>query len=119
MAISLVAPKEGNRASAVEEQLKKSLSWHALNALKESDGQSLLPAMATLCISAGRKDKLRPGDILGALTGIGGLTGAQVGKISIFDHQAYVAVERLLARQTQQRLEAGKIKGRSLKIRVL
>ena len=50
---------------------------------------------------------------------IGGLTGAQVGKIAIFDHQAFVAVERLLARQTQQRLEAGKVKGRSLKVRVL
>ena len=119
VAISLVGPKEGHRATAIEEQLKKPLSWHSLNALKESDGQSLLPAMATLCISAGRKDKLRPGDILGALTGIGGLTGDQVGKISIFDHQAFVAVERLLARQTQQRLEGGKIKGRSLKIRVL
>jgi ATP-independent RNA helicase DbpA len=99
--------------------LKKPLSWHSLNALKESDGQPLLPVMATLCISAGRKDKLRPGDILGALTGVAGLTGAQVGKIAIFDYQSYVAVERLLARQTQQRLEEGKVKGRSLKVRVL
>ncbi len=84
VAISLVGPKEGHRATAIEEQLKKPLSWHSLNALKESDGQSLLPAMATLCIAAGRKDKLRPGDILGALTGIGGLSGDQVGKISHF-----------------------------------
>ena len=56
---------------------------------------------------------------IGEITRIGGLSGDQVGKISIFDHQAFVAVERLLARQTQQRLEGGKIKGRSLKIRVL
>ena len=119
MAISLVAPKEGARATAIEQQLGRPLPWHALNALKESDGQPLLPAMATLCISAGRKDKLRPGDILGALTGSAGLKGAQVGKISIFEHQAFVAVERLLARETQRRLEAGKIKGRSLKVRLL
>lgn len=119
IAISLVAPKEGQRANAIEEQLKRPLNWHAMNGLKVSDDRPLLPIMATLCISAGRKDKLRPGDILGALTGIGGLKGTQVGKISIFDHQAYVAVERLLARETQQRLEADKIKGRSLKVRVL
>ncbi len=119
MAISLVGPKETFRAQAIEELQGKPLNWHSLNGLKESDGQSLLPAMATLCIAAGRKDKLRPGDILGALTGIGGLTGKQVGKIAIFDHQAFVAVERLLARETQQNLEAGKIKGRSLKVRVL
>ena len=50
--------------------------------------------MSTLCIAAGRKDKVRPGDILGALTGEAGIPGAQVGKIAIFDFQAFVAVER-------------------------
>lgn len=119
LAISLVAPKEGARATAIEQQLGRALPWHALNGLKKPDNQPLLPAMATLCIAAGRKDKLRPGDILGALTGSAGLKGAQVGKISIFDHQAFVAVERLSAREAQKRLEAGKIKGRSLKVRLL
>ena len=75
--------------------------------------------MATLCIAGGRKDKVRPGDILGALTGEAGIPGTQVGKIAIFDYQAFVAVERGIARQALKRLSDGKIKGRSLKIRLL
>ena len=75
--------------------------------------------MATLCIAGGRKDKVRPGDILGALTGEAGIPGTQVGKIAIFVYQAFVAVERGIARQALKRLSDGKIKGRSLKIRLL
>ncbi len=82
-------------------------------------GEPLQPPMVTLCIGAGRKEKLRPGDILGALTGDAGIPGAQVGKIALFDFQAFVAVERGVARKALARLNAGKIKGRSLKVRVL
>ena len=82
-------------------------------------GGPLQPPMVTLCIGAGRKDKLRPGDILGALTGDAGIPGKQVGKIAIFDFQAFVAVERDVAKQALNRLNSGKIKGRSLKVRTL
>jgi ATP-independent RNA helicase DbpA len=75
--------------------------------------------MITLCIGGGRKDKVRPGDILGALTGDAGIPGSQVGKIAIFDFQAYVAVERGMAQQALKRLSEGKIKGRSLRVRTL
>jgi ATP-independent RNA helicase DbpA len=71
--------------------------------------------MVTLAIAGGRKDKLRPGDILGALTGDGGLAGTQIGKIDLFDQQAYVAVERGGAAAAQKAL--GKIKGRSFRVR--
>ena len=54
-----------------------------------------------------------------ALTGDAGIPGAQVGKIAIFDFQAYVAVERGIAKQALQRLNDGKIKGRSLRVRIL
>ena len=75
--------------------------------------------MTTLMIGAGRKDKVRPGDILGALTGDAGIPGTQVGKIAIFDFQAYVAVESVVAMQALERLNNGKIKGRSLRVRIL
>ena len=123
LALSLVAPAEASRARAIEElqgtPLRTSLNWCELDSLKAGSGEPLLPPMATLCIAAGRKDKLRPGDILGALTGEAGIPGKQVGKIAIFDFQAYVAVERSIARQALKRLNDGKIKGRSLKVRVL
>ena len=82
-------------------------------------GEALLPPMHCLCLAAGRKDKLRPGDILGALTGDAGIPGDKVGKIAIFDYQAYVAVDRSVARQALQRLQSGKIKGRAVKVRML
>ena len=67
--------------------------------------------METILISGGRKDKLRPGDILGALTGdAGNLQSADVGRIEIQDKLSYVAVSRRLARQTVKRLNSGRIK---------
>ncbi|CAD5203317.1 ATP-dependent 23S rRNA helicase DbpA [Pseudomonas sp. FEN] len=119
LAISLVAPSESLRARAIEEVQKSPLNWDQLDNLKSQGGAPLLPAMSTLCISGGRKDKVRPGDILGALTGDAGIPGTQVGKIAIFDFQAYVAVERGVAKQALQRLNDGKIKGRSLRVRIL
>ncbi|MFJ4351691.1 ATP-dependent RNA helicase DbpA [Pseudomonas sp. NPDC089428] len=118
VAVSLVAPAEGHRAQAIEDLQKSPLRWDQLDSLKNK-GEPLLPLMSTLCIAAGRKDKLRPGDILGALTGDAGIPGKQVGKIAIFDFQAFVAVERPLAKQAMQRLNSGKIKGRSLKVRIV
>ncbi|WP_432738123.1 ATP-dependent RNA helicase DbpA [Pseudomonas kurunegalensis] len=116
VAVSLVAPAEGHRAQAIEELQNSPLRWDQLDSLKNKGGEPLLPVMSTLCIAAGRKDKLRPGDILGALTGDAGIPGKQVGKIAIFDFQAFVAVERALAKQ---RLNSGKIKGRALKVRIV
>jgi ATP-independent RNA helicase DbpA len=81
--------------------------------------------MVTLCISGGKKAKLRPGDLLGALTGDAGLTREQVGKINIGEFNSYVALDRHIAQQAFERLNAGNqlgpdfgnIKGRSFKMR--
>ncbi|MDX5371604.1 MAG: ATP-dependent RNA helicase DbpA [Pseudomonadaceae bacterium] len=118
LALSLVAPSEAGRAQAIEELQGSPLTWQLLGELKDR-GEPLLPPMHSLCIAAGRKDKLRPGDILGALTGEAGIPGDKVGKIAIFDYQAYVAVDRSIARQALQRLASGKIKGRAVKVRLL
>tara|TARA_R100000656_G_scaffold72436_2_gene54073 strand:- start:1569 stop:2093 length:525 start_codon:yes stop_codon:yes gene_type:complete len=120
LAVSLVAPKEMRRALAIEDQQKGAIQWLPLDEVRPHVDRGPLQApMATLCIGAGRKQKLRPGDILGALTGDAGIPGAQVGKITLFDNQAYVAVERAIADKALQRLSKGKIKGRSLRVRAL
>ena len=76
--------------------------------------------METISISAGRKDKLRPGDILGALTGeSGGLKGDDVGKIEIHDRISYVAVRKDVAQHALKSLLEGKIKGRTFKVMLL
>jgi ATP-independent RNA helicase DbpA len=73
--------------------------------------------MTTLYIAGGRKDKVRPGDILGALTGeAGGLDAKDVGKIEIHDRLSYVAVSAELAARAVKSLSNGKIKGRKFKV---
>ncbi|MDH4610068.1 ATP-dependent RNA helicase DbpA [Pseudomonas sp. BN102] len=119
LALSLVAPAEANRAQAIEDLQQAPLNWQRLDELVVKNREPLLPPMATLCINGGRKEKLRPGDILGALTGEAGIPSSQVGKIAIFDFQAFVAVERGIAKQALKRLSEGKIKGRSYKVRII
>ncbi len=77
------------------------------------------PPMMTLRISGGKKQKLRAGDILGALTGANGISGQQVGKITLFDHCAYVAVARDVATVALNKLRNDKLKGKSFKIWLL
>ena len=76
--------------------------------------------MVTLRIDAGRTDKLRPGDIVGALTGdAGGLAKDAIGKIAVFPTRSYVAVARKQADHALAQLRAGKIKGRKFRIHKL
>ncbi|MDQ6969948.1 MAG: ATP-dependent RNA helicase DbpA [Mariprofundus sp.] len=77
------------------------------------------PEMATLQIGGGKKQKLRAGDILGALTAGKGISGQQVGKIQILDNWAYVAVCRDRVNLALEKLAAGKLKGRSFRIRLI
>jgi ATP-independent RNA helicase DbpA len=75
-------------------------------------------AMTTLSISGGRKDKLRPGDILGALTGAsGGLNAKQIGKIEIQDKYSYVAVATDVADVAMESLRLGRIKGQKFQVK--
>jgi ATP-independent RNA helicase DbpA len=75
--------------------------------------------MVTLQILGGRKEKIRPGDVLGALTKDLGLESAQVGKIDVNEFSTYVAVERGVADRALRGLNAGKVKGKSVKARRL
>ena len=74
------------------------------------------PAMATLRIDAGRTDKLRPGDIVGALTGDAGMAKDAIGKIDVYATRSYVAIARAQAGHALDRLRAGKIKGRKFRV---
>ena len=62
---------------------------------------------------------MRPGDILGALTGDAGLPGSAIGKITIADYSSYVAVSRDVLRQAMNYVSQGKIKGRNVRARRL
>lgn len=117
-ALSLVSSREMGRISKIEEIIGAPIAWTKL----PSRGRSLsmpVPAMKTMVIDAGRQDKLRPGDILGALTGIGGLKANQIGKIDVFATRAYVAIQHNAIENVIPKLRAGKIKGRNFRVRKL
>jgi len=117
LALSLVSPREMPRAHALLDQHPGRIRWAKVEPLRGRAGNAPQAKMATLVIDAGKTDKLRAGDILGALTGEAGLPGNAIGKIDLFPTRAYVAIRRDLLPQAQQRLSAGKIKGRSFRVR--
>ena len=119
LALALVAPKEIGRIAKIEEKLGTTVKWVRIDLSDRSAKEPVKAAMSTLVVDGGRKDKVRPGDILGALTGTAGLPGDAVGKIDTFDTRTYVAIRRDLAKLALERLRTGKIKGRTLRIRTL
>ena len=98
-ALSLVSMNEMARVSSLEQAQKKEVEWHKLSELTPATPGHLQPPMATLQILGGRKEKIRPGDVLGALTGDAGFEGSQIGKINVTDMVSYVAVARDIADQ--------------------
>ncbi len=118
-ALSLASANQMRRVDNIVKELGTEVEWHPIDELPASSDQPLLPPMATLQILGGRKDKIRPGDVLGALTGDAGFTAAQVGKINVGEFHTYVAVAREIAQEAQRRLTAGKLKGKTVKVRIL
>ena len=117
LAMSLFTEGEMIRLKAIEQHQSKPCLIDSPESLDRDSSYKLYPPMVTIQIDGGRKDKVRPGDILGALTGDAGLDGSQIGKIDIFDRSSYVALEHDAARQALNYLANGKIKGRPAKAR--
>ncbi|WAG06480.1 ATP-dependent RNA helicase DbpA [Aeromonas jandaei] len=118
LALSLYQPNEAQRVNVIEEYQQAPMPLGDLDAIGRVI-KPLAPQMVTLSIDAGRKTKVRAGDILGALTGEGGIAGADVGKIQISEQYSYVAVKQSVAKAALKRLQEGKIKGRSYRARKL
>jgi ATP-independent RNA helicase DbpA len=123
LALSLVSPREMPRALQLEKLLVDaglgSLRWSRPTLANLKTCRAPAAPMATLRIDAGRTDKLRPGDIVGALTGDAGLKVDAVGKIDVFATRSYVAIARAQAQRALERLQAGKIKGRNFRVRAI
>jgi ATP-independent RNA helicase DbpA len=116
IAFTLCTLRDVARANQIGEQQGKQLQWQKIPAVSAATVPSYAPFI-TLAIDAGKQDKLRPGDVLGALTGDAGLPGTAVGKIDVYPTRTYVAIARELGDQAMNRLRAGKIKGRTFRIR--
>jgi len=119
LAISLFLESEQWRVDAIARFQGNAVAIEPTASLKTRENFKLIPPMATLLINGGRKDKVRAGDILGALTANQKLQGKDICKIDIFDKLSYVAVARPLAKQALKILSEGKIKGRKFRVRKL
>lgn len=119
LALSLFADTERHKLDSIGDYTGRECKFEAIETLAKRGETMPPPPFATLCIAGGRKHKIRPGDILGALTGDAGIAGAAIGKIQVTDFAAYVAVERTEAGKALGRLINGKIKGRKFKVRRL
>jgi ATP-dependent RNA helicase DbpA len=122
LAVSLCSPADEPKLRAIEAYIGRTLTPARVE--KSSAPRAESPqhpnrgaSMATLRLSGGRKDKLRAGDILGALTGeAGGLSGTEVGKIEIHDHFSFVAVSKGASQKALSSLRDGRIKGRRFRV---
>ncbi len=117
IACTLFSGKERYKLSLLEEYLGQTITAEYLPPQNLLQRPAFKSSMATLQIDGGKKQKVRAGDILGALTGAQGIAGKDVGKIQLFDNRAYVAVARELASVALKKLGEGKLKGRSFRVR--
>ena len=118
-AFSLASMDEMGSVGKIEVAGGFSSEWMPLAELKPTSAEPLRPPMQTIQILGGRKEKIRAGDVLGALTKDLGFAGAQIGKINVNVFSTYVAVERDIAQAVLGKLSAAKVKGRSVKVRML
>jgi len=116
IAISLYESFESEKA---DEYASDEVTFLKESALSKDTAFEMKPQYVTLVIEGGKKDKLRAGDILGALTGDVGLKGANIGKIDIYDRQAYVAIESKFIDEAEKQLKNRKIKAKKFSVWVL
>jgi ATP-dependent RNA helicase DbpA len=119
LALNLASMDEMGNVGKIELLQGRETVWSKLSELTPTSAAPLLPPMATLYIQGGRKEKIRPGDVLGALTADLGYTREQVGKITVNEFSTYVAVERKLGAEIAKRLNDSRIKGKAVKVRLL
>lgn len=119
LAITLVAANEMPKANLLEELGSGKLNWRTLNNTTFDKSRIIKPTMQTVSLTIGRKNKIRPGDILGALTKDAGIDGALIGKISITDLYSYVAINRKAINKVLDYFKQGKIKGKSVRAKSL
>ena len=122
-ALSLCSPADKWRIAAIAAMTGSEPEWHGLGSLQSGNDAPLVPPMVTLQMLGGRREKIRPGDVLGALTGEAGttrkFTREEVGKITVTDQSTYIAVARSIAAEAVLKLSSGKVKGKVVKVRAL
>ncbi|MGN0276184.1 MAG: DEAD/DEAH box helicase [Hominisplanchenecus sp.] len=100
--------------------LKKSMGEFEQNTLPKREDDfgdtGAEEGMVRLFINIGKKQKVRPGDILGAVAGESGIPGKLVGTIDMYDKYTFVEVPRENAADVLRAMKNTKIKGKSINV---
>ena len=118
-ACSLISDKQSYKVAVLEEELGITIETEALPKDSVLNQRPMKAPMVTLLIDSGKKNKIRPGDILGALTGEGGINGDEVGKIKVTAQRSFVAVKKAVSQKALNKLSQDKLKGRKVRARFL
>lgn len=119
IACSIYGEAEAFKIAQIGDHYERDITPEQMPPFNLLDKPPYRPEMVTLMIDSGKKQKVRAGDILGALTGKDGVAGRQVGKINALDNVAFVAVERNSSKPALRKLTEGNIKGRKIRARRL
>ena len=119
LALNMVGMDEMGSVGRIEQMQGRASQFFPLSELTPAPGGDLVPPMCTIQIQGGRKEKIRAGDVMGAMCADFGYARDQIGKISVNEFSTYVAVDRAIASQACAKLNAGKVKGKSVKARLL
>ena len=118
LALNLAAMDEMGAVGKIEELQGRASQFRPLSELTPQPGD-LVPPMCTIQIVGGRKEKIRAGDVMGAMCADFGYAREQIGKIVVNEYSTYVAVVRDIATQAVAKLNAGRVKGKTVKARLL
>lgn len=116
MAITFFDAKEEEKLRSFEQMAQRKFIFKSTEDLNYSQGYDLVPLMQTIYISGGKKDKIRPGDIVGALIAEAQLKAEDIGQIHILNSFSYVAIKTSKVQQAVAGLRTGKVKKKRFKV---
>ncbi len=105
------AGRKGRAYALVDRRAPGVLSPENLTPLPGSPPQ---PVMVSFLMNGGKKDKIRPGDIVGAMVNEAGLNAEDLGKIHVSDTYTVIAFRNGVQRKVQKWAAAGRIKGKRI-----
>ena len=117
LAVTLVSESEMAGLRAIEAHAQVVLKPKGIESVRYHANRIVQPIFVTLSIDGGKRQKLRPGDILGALTKEAGIDGGDIGKINVTNQVSFIAVKLRSVKRAMAQFREGKIKGKKFRVR--
>lgn len=114
-AFTLMAQNEAAALAAIEVHTGHDIPQKGAQGLRFHANRINPPAFVCINLNAGKKAKLRPGDILGALTKDADIPGDDIGKIKVQANESFVAIKLRSVKRALKQFREGKIKGKRVR----